>query len=101
MIAARALTSVAPSTPAIVAGFVSPNSSRSFSVLITCSRVTVRVCVSTLSWIIRTRHTMPFPGSVSSCSHSPTLISGASGPRVIVAVLFLSSRFRLMVSGWM
>ena len=45
-----------------------------------------------------TRHTMPFPGSVSSCSHAPMLSAGASGPSVSVAVLSRSFRLRLIAS---
>ena len=97
--AARALQDVSAAFPVMFPGFVSPNRTRSFRCWITCSRVTVRVCVSTLSLMVFTRHTMPFPGSVSSCSQSLMLISGASGPRVSVAVLFFSSRVRLMASG--
>ena len=71
----------------------------SFRYWITCSRLSVLVFVSTRFCMLFTRQMMPFPGSVSSFSQSLMRISGASGPTVTVAVLFRSSRFRLMLSG--
>ena len=85
--------------PVIVFGVTSPNRIRSFRYCTTCSRLIVRVSVSTLSFTVFTRHTIPAPGSVSSISQSLILISGASGPTVTDAVLFRSSRFSAMLSG--
>ena len=99
--ASRALQAVAPGIPEICGAFTSPNMIRSFRLWITCSSATVRVSVSALSVTVFTRHTMPFPGSVSSSIQSPTPTAGASGPRVSCALLFRSSRCRLIASGRM
>ena len=98
MIACRAVHFSALLFPVMVFGVISPNIATSFSVWITCSRVIVRVRVSTCFRTVLTRQMMPFPGSVSSFSQSLMLISGASGPTVMVAWLFRSSRFSGMLS---
>ena len=98
VIAWRAVHFAALLFPAMVPGFVSPNSTVSFRIWITCSSWIVRVSVSTCSVTVFTRQMIPAPGSVSSFSQSLIAISGASGPTVIVAVLFRSSRFSAMLS---
>ena len=85
--------------PVIVFGVTSPNITPSRSVFTICSSWIVRLFVWYWVSTLFTRQMIPFPGSWSSRSHAPTWIAGASGPTVIVAVLFRSSRFSAMLSG--
>ena len=78
---------VALLTPEMSFGFTSPNMIWSFSVLMMCSRVIVRVFVSYCVSTVFTRQIMPLPGSSSSFSQSPTARVGALGPTVNDAVL--------------
>ena len=79
---------------------VSPKIRLSRSVATMCSSCTVRVPVSQAVSTDLTRHTMPLPGSVSSCSQRPRSSSGSSGPSVMAAVLTpASTRLRLMEIG--
>ena len=72
--------------PPMFSGLISPNMMTSRSAAMMCSSVAVRVPFLMSVSRLRTRHTVPAPGSVSSCSQSPTAISGLSGPITIVAV---------------
>ena len=86
-------------SPVMVFGVTSPNISSSFSVLIRCSSCTVRLSSSGCFSTVFTRHTMPSPGSSMSCSQSPTMISGTSGPMAMLAWLCRSHSVRGMLSG--
>ena len=97
-IASFAVQFFAPFRPLIFSGVISPNRIRSFSAATTCSSCTVVVFCPYAWRMLFTRHTMPFPGSVSSCSQVPMESAGASGPRVSVAVLSRSFSCRLMLS---
>ena len=98
VIAACALQLVAPATPVMSAGVISPNSTRSFSVCTMCSICSVRVPVSYWMSALLTCQMIPAPGSSSSSTHAPTGMSVSSGPTVQLAVLLRSSRVRLIVS---